>query len=459
MDVATFRQALVRCGITQGLARNSIVAQGYDTMEAFASLLANDRSVTDFVKSVNKLPAEPNGDRPQIPFASIRRLQAMRHWTIERQRCGIAVVHNEFTDEEMTRILERMEEEESITETPTAAPPLPEKFTSFGLNWRVFSEGFKGHCAAIRGTMRIPLIYVLRSHTLVTPEQQAAQYSTADERLMTLVQLQGKEYRKDNNAVWQLLRPLVLETPAWNYVKQYDGTQDGRTAFLALQTRGEGDAAEDARRARAEQIIQKAQFTGKSKRFTISNYINLLQGAFTELASIGTGEYALTEKQKVSIFMRGLVAEEYAATKHSIYQNPATREDFQQCYAFVQTMEQFKMSYSDTTSYDRNIAETGTHKKTDGSYRSPQEWAALSKEEKAKILSAHSKKKGGGKDKSKRGDKNPKRKLEAIVTEAVEAILAITDPSSATPTVTTEGVGNSTSTASATGSSPGDQFG
>jgi hypothetical protein len=242
-------------------------------------------------------------------------------------------------------------------------------------------------------------------------------------------------------------------------VKQYNGTQDGRTAFLALQTRGEGDAAEDARRARAEQIIQKAQFTGKSKRFTISNYINLLQGAFTELASIGTGEYALTEKQKVSIFMRGLVAEEYAATKHSIYQNPATREDFQQCYAFVQTMEQFKMSYSDTTSYDQNITETGTHKKTDGSYRSPQEWAALSKEEKAKILSARSKKKGGGKDKSKRGDKNPKRKLEAIVMEAVEAISAITDPSIATPTVATEGMGNSTSTASVTGSSLGDQFG
>jgi hypothetical protein len=36
MDLATFRQALIRCGITQALARNSIIAQGYNDTEVFA---------------------------------------------------------------------------------------------------------------------------------------------------------------------------------------------------------------------------------------------------------------------------------------------------------------------------------------------------------------------------------------------------------------------------------------
>jgi hypothetical protein len=85
-----------------------------------------------------------------------------------------------------------------------------------------------------------------------------------------------------------------------------------------------------------------AKYTGKSKHFSIGNYINLLQGAFTDLESIGEGKYALTKKQKVSIFTKGLVAEEYAATKHSIYQNEETGNDFQKCYASVETMEQFK---------------------------------------------------------------------------------------------------------------------
>jgi hypothetical protein len=281
----------------------------------------------------------------------------------------------------------------------------------------------------------------------------------ADERLMAIVSLQGRDYQKDNSLVWQLLRPLILETAAWNYVKQYDTTQDGRSAFLALQTRGEGEAAVDARRAAAEEIIQTAKYTGKSKRFSIGNYINLLQGAFTELESIGEGEYALTEKQKVSIFTKGLVAEEYAATKHSIYQNEETRSDFQKCYAFVETMEQFKPSYANTSSFDRNVSETGSSKKgIDKGYRSPAQWAALSKEEKDKILSARGSKKSGDRKgkKGRKPDGNNKRKLEAVVTEAAEAISAITDDAETTGT---DGNSSRTPSGLSSGTSPADQFG
>jgi hypothetical protein len=146
-------------------------------------------------------------------------------------------------------------------------------------------------------------------------------------------------------------------------VKQLNVTQDGRSAFLALPTRGEGEAAVDVRRAAAEEIIQTARYTGTSKCFSIGNYINLFQGAFTELESIGEGEYALTKKQKLSIFTKGHVVEEYEATKHSIYQNEEeTRSDFQKCYAFVETMDQFKASYANTSSFDRNLSETGSRK-------------------------------------------------------------------------------------------------
>ena len=78
------------------------------------------------------------------------------------------------------------------------------------------------------------------------------EYDSSDKRLMNLVVLQGREYRMDNIRVWELLRPLVHETPAWNYIKQYDTNQNGRMAFLVLQTRGEGEAAVDARRTAAE---------------------------------------------------------------------------------------------------------------------------------------------------------------------------------------------------------------
>jgi hypothetical protein len=40
----------------------------------------------------------------------------MRHWTIERQHCGLAIVHNQFTQDELEQILEHMEEVESIAD-------------------------------------------------------------------------------------------------------------------------------------------------------------------------------------------------------------------------------------------------------------------------------------------------------------------------------------------------------
>jgi hypothetical protein len=274
---------------------------------------------------------------------------------------------------------------------------------------------------------------------------------------MAIVSLQGRDYQTDNSLVWQLLRPLVLETAAWNYVKQFDATQHGRSAFLALQTRGEGKATVDARRAAGEEIIQTARYTGKSKHFSIGNYINLLQGAFTELESIGEGKYALTKKHKASIFTKDLVAEEYAATKHSIYQNEETRMDFQKCYTFVVTMEQLKHSYPNTSSFVRNISETGSKKGIDKGYHSPAQWAALSKEEKDKILSARCSKKSGDRN-GKKGKKpdNNKRKLKAVVTEAAEAISAITDDADTTGT---DGNSSRTPNGLNTGTSPADQFG
>jgi hypothetical protein len=175
MDLPTFHQALICCGVTQALVWTSIVDQGYTDMQVFAQLLANDRAVSDFVKAVNKLPADQASNSPLIPFASIRMLQAMRHWTIEQFQMGNPVVHND------------MMEEEEIQEMKPTPPPLPDKFTAFGMNWRAFSDGFCGHCAVVRGTMNIPLAYILREHEIPTQEMRDAMYDTTDLRLMTLV--------------------------------------------------------------------------------------------------------------------------------------------------------------------------------------------------------------------------------------------------------------------------------
>ena len=122
-------------------------------------------------------------------------------------------------------------------------------------------------------------------------------------------------------------------------------------------------------------------------------------------------------------------------------------------------MEQFKPSYATTQGFDRNISETGTSQtKTDKGYRSPAQWAALSKEEKDKILSARRSKKNGDKRNKGKQETKQKRKLEAVVKEAAEAISAMTDDKNTTANGT-DGESSRAENGLSSGSVPADQFG
>jgi hypothetical protein len=120
-----------------------------------------------------------------------------------------------------------MDFEKQVATNKPEPPTLPDKFTSFGPKWRSFIEGLEGHLCAVRGCFNIPLIYVVREHLVPMDEDAAKIYEDSDAHLIALVQLEGDEYRQDNSRVWDILRPLVYDTPAWPYIKQYDKGCDG----------------------------------------------------------------------------------------------------------------------------------------------------------------------------------------------------------------------------------------
>lgn len=382
-DALTFRYALARCGVTQPEAQEAVAGQGYSSMLLFSSLAQDE--IGDFVKYVNKLPAAAaNGVRPLIPHGSIRKLAAMRYWTIERQLIGFPVVHNDFTLAELARVLERLHCEELKSINAPEPPPLPKAFVSFASPWREFSDGIKYYCAVVRGCMNIPLLYLLREHAMPTAAMHQTFYEKSDDRLMDLVLLQGDDFIEDNRRLWSVLRSLVYGTPAWDYVKTYDKAKDGRTAFLTLQRRGEGTEPIAARRAAAEATIRKAQYTGKSSRFTLDDYIDLLQGAFMELEECND---PFSEEKKVYTFMQGLVSDNYRVHKSTIVSNPAMSGNFQLAYSFVVNLE--RVLHPDAegppgTSSGRNGSATSTEM---DSYNPRGEWNKLSADERVKILS------------------------------------------------------------------------
>jgi hypothetical protein len=227
--------------------------------------------------------------------------------------------------------------------------------------------------------------------------------------------------------LYDLLRPLIYNTAAWDYVKHLDKTKNGRKAFQTLSRRGEGDAARSARRSAAEDILLKAQYTGKSKRFTLQSYINLLQGAFTDLAECGE---PYSEEKKVEVFIRGLVSDRMHGYRTSIVQNDRTRLDFQEAYAFVETMEGFNAVVSRSDGFDRNISSLEHGKKDDMAYRSKAEWDKLPAADRKRIQSLRDKKKGNKKRKIEKKEKEketPTRKLAEIAAEVIKDLKTADD--------------------------------
>jgi hypothetical protein len=215
--------------------------------------------------------------------------------------------------------------------------------------------------------MNIPLSYLLPEHDTPDDEMRAATYANSDARYSALLLFNGGEYSHDKNIrLYDILHPLIYNTAAWDYIKHFDRSKNGRKVFQTLSRCGEGDAVRSACLSAAKDVLLKAQYTGKSKRFTLQLYINLLQGAFTDLSECA-GEPYLEEK-KVEVFVRGLVSDCMHTHRTSIIQNDRTRLDFQEAYAFVETMEGFNAVVSKSDGFDRNISSVEAGKKQDNKY-------------------------------------------------------------------------------------------
>jgi hypothetical protein len=117
-----------------------------------------------------------------------------------------------------------------------------------------------------------------------------------------------------------------------------------------------------------------------------------------------------SERKKVDTFVKGLVADRFQVVRASILKDAATRNDFQQAYAFVETMEGFSPTIDGgRDNFDRHVNAVGT----DGAaaagggklgWMSPADWYKLPEEQRKAIQSRRDK----NKIKNKKQKGNPK---------------------------------------------------
>lgn len=194
----------------------------------------------------------------------------------------------------------------------------------------------------------------------------------------------------------------------------------------------------DARRTEAKNNIAEAQYTGRSKRFGLNSYINVLQANLNELEACGE---PYSGRKQVDTFVKGLL-DRFKTTRDDIIQNSEMRNDFVLTYSHVQTMEGFVGSglFAGNETGNRTLSETSSGKRSfdsfDTSYCSFSEWKKKSKDEQDAIraerqkLEKRGKKqgngggKGGGKGKDQPLKQLSRKLSEVMAAKALESLEA-----------------------------------
>ena len=215
-------------------------------------------------------------------------------------------------------------------------PPLS-KLASFN-DWVVWEELFCSAMRKLRNTRTgFALEYLLRPESTVKPTDRSADYDSVDDRIYALAVHEKGDFKTDNQRLFAILKPLLLEGPGWPFAQPFNkkSSHDGRAAFLALKRQAEGTAAIVARKAASYKLIRDATFTGRAHSYSLDKYIAVHQKAHNELLSLSE---PVPETKKVSDFLAGITGDILQTSKEVIAGSPTKRSGFEACQQYVKTV-------------------------------------------------------------------------------------------------------------------------
>jgi hypothetical protein len=83
--------------------------------------------------------------------------------------------------------------------------------------------------------------------------------------------LVGPEFTEDDKAVYLKLKGFCLDTPAWEWIREYDGQMSGRSAMNALRLHYEGEGEVNKRigvaRATLSTTVYRNEFAYSFEKF------------------------------------------------------------------------------------------------------------------------------------------------------------------------------------------------
>lgn len=391
---AAFRAVLERIGFPEA-AVDSLNANGFRVPADLINL--SDKDIEQVLKIIRTGPPPI-----VVPYLAQKRLNTFSFWATRRTRLNESIASGLFTQQAVETYTAMMTLADKDDDRAVKAPGEFKKETK----WKAFKEGMIAYLNGLKGKHDIPLAYIIRENANPQPN---VVFQSEHLRLVEITPLNGIEYEDDNGRVFDILKSLLINGPAWTWMRAYNGTRSGRGAWMALITHFEGDAQRDRVKDQAYAAIAAARYHGEKKRFSFETYVTIHQDAYADLEQYGE---VVSEEKRVRDLLTGIKDNAPAtnAAKGTILATPNLRTSFANAVAHLATTLQLSQSTLDT----RNVSSSQTTREGNdggrgghgggrsrgrgrggrgrgrgrtylGSY-SPDQWRQLSSEDKKKVI-------------------------------------------------------------------------
>jgi hypothetical protein len=316
---------LVACGITKAAHRATLIEfEGLDSIAAFTSM-GGDGDITEMAKRMASRPSVAAG-RVILGTMQIKKLQALVYWVKDYDRRGMQAAPELWTVVEMNKAMERKESEYSYGKIDVDIIDPGKCQTDFGWdNWQI---AFVNKLNATMGAAKVPVDYIVR------PEWDSDDelFLEDDELRRYQMPLTGKNFKRDNKLVYQMLKSACIKSDAWTWIQSYDRASDGRKAWLALVAHYDGTGELNKRVERAKEELARLHYKDE-KIFPFKKYVTKLKENFFVLEKDKHEE--LTGKQQVDILLRGIRSTDAGITSAKINVYQSFRSDFNKAAEFL----------------------------------------------------------------------------------------------------------------------------
>ena len=326
--------------------RNKIISDGFQNLSTIISHHKNDvKGFETYLSTLNKTFASASTETLRVYFSPviIARFVGVVHYFNQSVNSFHTIPDQLFFDADDTseyasnyRDFRTRFKKNDDTDDEIKIPLL-----LGSTNWIDFRDKFITKLSATIGSRDIPLDYVIDD----TPRRVNRANSMMDEvsvldidddnvfRAMTVHF--GSAFKKDNQAVWLLLKKHLLGIPSYNHISRFDNTKNGKNAWKTLKDFFEGEDFRERMRESAFAKLSGTFYKGETARFSFEKYIQVHKAAHKMLEDAEYGENGMDNATKIQHFKQGIKVEAGLETALTQVRANPIYKDFDQLISFL----------------------------------------------------------------------------------------------------------------------------